>query len=543
MVLKTLQDQTPPTASQNKSWPLRHALSSWLPITLVLLLAAAVFSYRLGAEGLWLDELTSIQDADQTPVEVFTQNQLRPLYYLVLMVWMKLVGTSSDVGLRVPSVFFALISVFLIYRLGRRLVDRPTGLIAALMLTCSPIFVNHAQEIRMYILSLCLGLAGTLCLVEALLPDSPRELQRGARNEQSHHPSQKILAGWSLFRLLAIYTVPLNITLLFADVLLILWRFHRDRAVLMSFAKWLLLLVVLWIPALLSVIQEAAPDSTYASHHPNASPPGMAELFRPLKFLTVWPFAVQDNAIASKFYKLFTLSLCGLISAALLLKNKSSRLSSSALSTSPSLWWVGAWWILPLVPIAAFSYLSIPIWVERYLLFITPYLLLLLAAGLTRLWQHWKPIAIAMAIIYLIAVGGGLVRLYTVQDRPDYKFNVETLEQYDQPGDGLVWSYHYQKGFNHYYDGELELSWAPLRDVKTPEDIQQWLSYFPTGYDRLWLVLDHVWSRIDGLEDAIASNYTIEKSFDYELGSKVMLLTPLNTSSSIPLTTPLTTTP
>ena len=178
--------------------------------------------------------------------------------------------------------------------------------------------------------------------------------------------------------------------------------------------------------------------------------------------------------------------------------------------------------------IAAFSYLSIPIWVSRYILFVSPYLLILLAAGLMRLWQHWRPVAIAMGAIYLIAVSGGLHRMYTVQDRPDYKFNIATLEQYEQPGDGLVWSYYYQKALAHYYDGGNKAHWAPLRDVKTPEDIQEWLGYFPEGYERLWLVLDHAWQKVEGLEDGIASQYSIERTFDYELGSKIMLLTPLN---------------
>ncbi len=499
--------------------PQVQGLASWLPITLILLLATVVFAYRLGAEGLWLDELTSIQDADLSPVEVFTNNQLRPLYYLLLMVWMDLVGSGSDVGLRLLSVVFGLISVYLIYRLGRRVAGEPAGVMAAAMLTLSPLFVNHVQEIRMYILSLCLGLAGTLFLVEVLL------------TKRSRRPSQKTLAGWALFRLLAIYTVPLNATLLLPDMLLILWRFRREKKVLVNIGKWLVLLGVLWLPAFVSVIDAASPSSTYATHRAKAKPPDMAVLFRSLKFLTVWPFAVQDNAIAAKFYKIFTLLVCGLASSALFLKRKLPRLSlsSSASSSAASLWWLSAWWILPLIPIAAFSYLSIPIWVNRYILFVSPYLLILLAAGLMRLWQHWRPVAIAMGAIYLIAVSGGLHRMYTVQDRPDYKFNIATLEQYEQPGDGLVWSYYYQKALAHYYDGGNEVHWAPLRDVKTPEDIQQWLGYFPSGeYERLWLVLDGAWNRVEGLEDAIASQYSIERTFDYELGSKIMLLTPLN---------------
>ena len=112
----------------------------------------------------------------------------------------------------------------------------------------------------MYALSLCSGLAGTPFLSEALL------------TEQARQPKQTTLAGWSLFRLLAIYTVPLNVTLLLPDALLIFIRFHRERAVLITFVKWLLLLLILWSPLVSSVIKEASPNATFASHHPSATP-------------------------------------------------------------------------------------------------------------------------------------------------------------------------------------------------------------------------------------------------------------------------------
>jgi mannosyltransferase len=481
-------------------------LYRWLPIFLILLVSAVLFRYRLDAEGLWLDELTSIQDADLSVVEAYKENQLRPLYYFLLMGWMHF--GRSDAWLRSLSVIFAIISVFLIYRLGRRLVGEAEGLIAAALLTVSPLFINHAQEIRMYVLSLCLGLAGTLFLTEAVLTERPQP------------PSTRQLAGWTLFRLLAILTVPLNVTLLLADAVIIILRFRQERPALISFGKWLLLLILLWIPSLLSVIQESTADSTYAAHHVGAVPPGLDRLARSLKFLTVWPFEVQKNAIAANFYKSFVLVIAGLVGASLIRKHK-----------SPNLVWLCVWFVLPLLPILAFSYLSIPIWESRYLLFVTPYLFILLAAGFTRLWQQWKIAAVVMAALYLIAVGGGLTHYYTVQDRPDYKFNIATLEAYEQPGDAIVWSYFYKKALKHYYDGNTDIHWLPVRDVKTAADIQPWLSQFPPGYERWWLVIEPKPIAAE-LEGAIANAYTIEKTFVYEQGSKVMLLTPRNPPSA-----------
>ncbi|MGC1526358.1 MAG: glycosyltransferase family 39 protein [Phormidesmis sp.] len=492
--------------------PVKSQLSTatlyrWLPIALILATAIFLFTYQLGRESLWLDEFNSLEDIDQSVLAAYKENQLRPLYYLLLMAWASL--GSSDAWLRSLSVIFAVISVFLLYRLGRRLAGEAEGLIAALLLTVSPLFISHAQEIRMYALSLCLGLAGTLFVVDALLTERP------------HRPAQKTLAGWALFRLLAIYTVPLNITLLLPDALIVIWRFRRERRVLFNFAQWLLLLFVLWSPSVLSVVQQSSPDSSYANDHVGAVPPGPDELIRQLKFLTVWPFPVQSNAIAALFYKLFTPLVAAIIGAGIIRKHR-----------SPKLLWTCAWLFLPIMPIVAFSYLSIPIWKSRYILFVTPFLFILLAAGFTRLWQQWKIAAVTLGALYFIAISGGLIHYYTAQTRTDYKFNVETIEQYEQPGDAIVWSYECCSiALMHYYDGSSDIHIHTAKNVKTPATAQQWVAEFPTGYDRWWLVTENMGPVINDVKSAVSNAYDIETVFEYEQGSNVMLLTPRSQSA------------
>lgn len=482
----------------------RLHLQSWLPITLVLMLATTLYFYRINAEGLWLDELTSIQDSQLSDIQA-GKNLLRPLYYILLMVWMQF--GRSDAWLRSLSVIFAIAAIFLLYRLGCRLLGKTEGVVAATLLAVSPLFINHAQEVRMYVLSTCLGLAGTLYLVNALMIEKPAE-KLGA-------PSHISLAAWCLFRWLAILAVPLNVTLLLPDVIVYGLRFRQQQAALIRFAGWLVLLILLWTPFVLSVFQAVAPDSAYASHHPNRTPPGVGNIVRTLKFWTVWPFAVQANAIAANFYKLMTLLLSGLIGLALFQKHK-----------SPQILWAAAWFILPLLPILGFSFLSIPIWVERYLLFVSPYLFILLAAGFSRLWKQWKIAAIVIGILYLIAASGGLLRYYTVQDRPDYKFIVETIEQYEQPEDVVVWSLFARKLIlNHYYQGSSEIYANKSRGVKSEAEVRQWLENFPDVSTRLWLILKVKDKRYPIFEQQIKTQYNLEETFQYEQGSKVLLLT------------------
>ena len=491
-------NQVAPIGKHSRS--IRYHLYQWLPITLLITLSAVLYFYRINDEGLWIDELTSIEDA-QASFAQLTSNLVRPLYYILLRVWMNF--GNSDAWLRSLSVIFAIAAIFLLYRLGRRLFGEQEGLIAASMMALSPLFINHAQEVRMYAVSVCLGVAGTLCLANAVT------------GKDSEDPSHASLAGWCAFRLLATLTVPLNITLLLPDIVSYWLRFRQRRSALIRFGGWLALLLLLWAPCVLTVLRATSPDSTYASHHPGRRPPEMANIVRTLKFWTVWPFAVQENEIASSFYKFVTLLVAGLIGSALFQTHR-----------TPQVLWAMAWFILPLLPILAFSFISVPIWVIRYLLFVSPYLFLVLAAGISRLWRQWRVAAIVAVLIYLVAATGGLVRYYTVQDRPDYKFITQTIEQYEQPEDVVVWSLFARKlVLSHYYQGAAPVYSNKTQGVESDADISQWLAAFPDSPARLWLVLKVDQEEYPRFEQQIETRYNLEEIFQYEQGSKVLLLT------------------
>ncbi|MEQ8973490.1 MAG: glycosyltransferase family 39 protein [Coleofasciculus sp. C1-SOL-03] len=482
----------------------------WLPISLIGLIAATLYLYQLAEEGFWIDELTSVTDI-QTGRGLPPNNLIRPLYYMLLSIWIQV--SNHDAWLRGLAVLFAITSVFLVYQLGRRLAGEAEGLIAALILALSPLFINHAQEVRMYTMSTCLGLGGTVALTYALM------------SEPGKRPSLASMAGWAGLRLLAIFTVPLNLTLLIPDILLVGWRFRNQRAVLFDFGKWLLLIVVLWSPGVLSVVQMASPSSSYAQqgHVAGRRTPHLIDLVRTLKFFTVWPFSVHSNAIAAWFYKLFTGLLAGLLGAALI-KNKHHN--------SSKLFWVAAWAFIPLGLIFGFSYISMSLWVTRYLLFVSPYIFILLAAGLIRVWRQWRIVAIAIAVAYTIAVVGGLVRYYTVQDRPNYKAVVQVINTNEQPGDVIIWSMYYDKALAHYYQGSAPAHQHILPSTLETSDLEQLLSDLPPIESRFWLATQVSSQSSPLLETFLAENFDIltHKSFAQKLDNdgsmEVFLLSP-----------------
>jgi mannosyltransferase len=116
------------------------------------LLALFVRLTGLSLDGLWFDEVFSVRAARMGLSEIIslTSNDVHPpLYYLLLHFWMKLFG-ETEIGVRMLSVSFSVLTVFVLYYLALKLFTRRTAFFAALFTALSPLQVFYAQETRMY---------------------------------------------------------------------------------------------------------------------------------------------------------------------------------------------------------------------------------------------------------------------------------------------------------------------------------------------------------------------------------------------------------
>jgi mannosyltransferase len=132
-------------------------------LILILLLGFSLRLVRLDAREMWYDEafavlyaekdLGSIVQGTVTPVEGAAADIHPLLYYFFLHGWMR-IGQSPFV-VRFPSVAFGVLSVCLVYLLGRELFGVQIGLLASVLTALSPFHIWYSQEARMYSL-LCL---------------------------------------------------------------------------------------------------------------------------------------------------------------------------------------------------------------------------------------------------------------------------------------------------------------------------------------------------------------------------------------------------
>ncbi|MGB3532368.1 MAG: glycosyltransferase family 39 protein [Microcoleaceae cyanobacterium] len=466
-------------------------LPPWLPIGMIMLLATGLRLYQLGTESLWIDEMLSIGDAGRLN-ELLTLPYVRPFYFVLLAGWMKL-GTS-DVWLRGLSVILGIASVFLTYQLGRRLVGKPTGEIAALLMAVSPLFINHSQEIRMYTLVSFLSLAGTLALSYAL-----------------EHPTLPSLACWTVARTALLITNVNTVLIVLPDLLIVCWTYRAKIRTLFTFAVGFAITGLFFLPPFWALTFGGVSDQFMESQVGEYSKPGILQVVGMItQFVVYWPlryllksnqiflekgelgdasllsnlFTAQGQVLTLVFYAGFTALLCGLLGLAVLavLRHPSERVV-----------WLAAWAFIPAIATFVVSYLKGSIWFPRYLMFIAPYFLILVAGSFLVVWNWRKPAAIAIIAAYLIAVSGGLTDYYTTLYRNDWQGVAQLLQQNQQPNDVIVYyspRRFFDQSLPRYYEGA-----APLYPINKPSldslsisEIKQELEYIPVVESRLWLV-------------------------------------------------------
>lgn len=440
----------------------------------VLILAAALRFYHLGHESLWIDEGNSIRDASIHTIA----RASKPLYYAILSVWMKL--GESEFVLRSLALIFGLVSVFLIYLIGKELISRRVGVIAALFCAVSPFTVYHSQEVRMYSLLLMLGLATVYFFVRL-------------RSSWNVRLAAAYVAAASLSLLTHPMAVFLIIALNFSYILD--WRQTRKH-----WKTWFVsqaLILGIWAPWMPYVIgfgnilnewQMSGELLTIAR----------APLFWSWFALGEWNRLIYPDKLPLRYAHfayawLFTaLMLTGMI---LRRCYEDSRLLT-------------IWLVVPLVLMLGLSAMWDKTWAGRYLIFTAPAAYLLAAVALSSLRRSF---AVAAVICLLILPLFRLDRYYTNTLHAEWRPAVRYLESRVTASDFIgIYKPSNQYVFRHYYRGPAP--WAAFGPKDPYGDKANWpaeeahkaVKALPT--DRYsWLVVSRISSdAFRRIEDEIA---------------------------------------
>jgi 4-amino-4-deoxy-L-arabinose transferase-like glycosyltransferase len=102
--------------------------------------------------SLWGDEsftAVAVQQSFGRMLAIVAKDTAPPLYYICLFIWTRLFG-PSEISIRLLSVLFYLGTVVVVYLIARKIWNHQTGLLASLLLVANPFLFPFAFEGRMY---------------------------------------------------------------------------------------------------------------------------------------------------------------------------------------------------------------------------------------------------------------------------------------------------------------------------------------------------------------------------------------------------------
>jgi O-antigen/teichoic acid export membrane protein len=413
----------------------------------VAALAAGGLALRLVAtRGIWLDEATSIQQAEMPLAHMLeilrTTDVHPPLHHLVLWVTVRLLGTD-ELAVRLPSLLAATALVPLLYVVARELYDRRAGYAAAALGAVAPFAVWYAQEARMYALFMVFALLAVWLQV--------RILRDGGRRRD--------WIGYVLAAAALVYTQYFGLLFVGVQALAFGVAVVRGALPVRRVVGWAALLALLIAPlAPFALDQFAAneaggrgfqqPAQAGGAVEPGAAPGAYAALTN-----AAWAvLGYHSNATMTAIAALWPLGL--LLALALLGRGRSW----------PTLL-VVACAALPGIALFALGQLKPFVFEVRYFVGAVPLVLLLLARGLTS-WAQ-RPAVIGLACAAAVAtLGLGLADQQLNGSNPrvyDFKDAVHSIEARARPGDVVVYSPKYVDTVVGYYDRE-GLKIRPLED-------------------------------------------------------------------------------
>jgi mannosyltransferase len=309
-------------------------------------------------------------------------------YYLFMHWWTGLVGTTH-LDLRVPSIVAMAVAAALVARIGTRLADPFTGLVAGLLFVAVPSVSRYAQDARPYAFAVLFATLATLLLLRAV--DKP---------------------GWPRWGWYALAVALLGLSNILAFLLLlghavaVVWclRETRDRRLLR------------WLAAAVAGVAPSIPLIRLSLHQHDTM----------LAWLHDYNPAV---AAGTALQDIFGATAAGLL------------IVGAALFARPDRRWVLATLaVIAVVPAVVLLLVSVatPVWVPRYVLY-TVAAWTLLAAFAVRGMRVRAVVLIALVACVAIPAQGKL-RGHDAHVGPDDRKLAALLRTHARPGDGIIYA-------------------------------------------------------------------------------------------------------
>lgn len=120
-------------------------------LILIITLGAGLRIYNLGTESYWHDEFIMVRVASESLSYIYNEalDGRPPVYVVSAHFWIKLFGTS-ETATRSLSAIFGIVSIPMMYLVGKQLYNRKLGILSAFLISVSQFQIYYSQEFRYY---------------------------------------------------------------------------------------------------------------------------------------------------------------------------------------------------------------------------------------------------------------------------------------------------------------------------------------------------------------------------------------------------------
>jgi len=209
-------------ALRKRKWPI------YLLIITVVGLVLRV--YNLGKFGFWFDEAINVSLAGRFRNVFFLGNkEYHGIFFVALVKGWMAIG-SGDSFLRFFSVIWGVLSIIVIYYLGKLIFSKRVGILSALFLSISPLHIYYSQELTCYSLSVFLALSSSYYFLKIL-----------------RNPSRTPTVLYVLSTVCFIYTHPMNLMFVLTQNIFFCMFYYKDKNLR---KKWIYLELIIFLFAL-----------------------------------------------------------------------------------------------------------------------------------------------------------------------------------------------------------------------------------------------------------------------------------------------------
>lgn len=379
---------------------------------LISVVAFVTLSLIIGVQqSVWFDEAYSINLAKRpfedliylTSVDVHP-----PVYYILLKFWGSIFG-FSEFSLRIPSVLAMALAIFLGIVLIKKVIGGRAAIFAAIFLSLSPMLIRYGFEIRMYALATLIATSSSLILWEILNTEKVRK----KRILQVIYALLVALGMFSLY-----YTIVIWVT----HLIYLIYRTKKAKKPIFKQDFWLvyILAVLIFLPWVSTVLKQLGNGALA----PISERLDLSNIIGIITFNFIYRPAWQTDQIFGVFILAFVVLMMILI-VKNKFKNKEEQSGFSFLA------------FLAGVPILLEFLICLvsPMYVERYLVYSAPFLIILVA---TLCANVKKARMIAAYVVVLLVFG--VINLWQIGNynfqrlqKPDIKIVAEEVEDINLP--------------------------------------------------------------------------------------------------------------